>query len=78
MEQDRIAQGEEITPGYSLWGIGYQTTLKLDAFKANINFRIDNLFNTKYFNHTSFYRRLQIPEMGRNIQLSVKIPFGKS
>jgi len=78
MKQDRIAQGEEITPGYSLWGVGYQTLLKFGDFKANINFRIDNLFNTKYFNHTSFYRRLQIPEMGRNIQLSIKIPFGQS
>ncbi|SFC91226.1 iron complex outermembrane recepter protein [Zunongwangia mangrovi] len=78
MKQDRIAQGEDITPGYSLWGMGFQTKLKFDDFKANINFRIDNLFNTKYFNHTSFYRRLQIPEMGRNIQLSIKIPFGQS
>ena len=78
MQQDRIAQGEEITPGYSLWGVGYQTLLEFDGFKANINFRIDNLLNTKYFNHTSFYRRLQIPEMGRNIQLSIKIPFGQS
>ena len=75
MQQDRIAQGEEITPGYSLWGVGYQTLLEFDGFKANINFRIDNLLNTKYFNHTSFYRRLQIPEMGRNIQLSIKIPY---
>ena len=78
MKQDRIAQGEDITPGYSLWGMGFQTKLKFDDFQANINFRIDNLFNTKYFNHTSFYRRLQIPEMGRNIQLSIKIPFGQS
>ena len=78
MKQNRIAQGEDITPGYSLWGMGFQTKLKFDDFKAHINFRIDNLFNTKYFNHTSFYRRLQIPEMGRNIQLSIKIPFGQS
>ncbi|WBL24747.1 TonB-dependent receptor [Zunongwangia sp. HGR-M22] len=78
MEQDRIAQGEEITPGYGLWGLGLRSDLRFNKFLAKINLRVDNLFNKKYFNHTSFYRRLQIPEMGRNIQLSIKIPFGQS
>ncbi|MCH4823875.1 TonB-dependent receptor [Gramella lutea] len=76
MEQDRIAQGEEITPGYALWGLSWQNELKINNLKANINIRVDNLLNERYFNHTSFYRRLQIPEMGRNIQLNIKIPFG--
>lgn len=77
MEQDRIAQGEEITPGYAVWGLGWNSDFEFKKFKFNVNFRVDNLFNTKYFNHTSFYRRLQIPEMGRNVQVSFKIPFGK-
>jgi len=76
MEKDRIAQGELITPGYSLWGLEWQNEINLNGFRANINFRVDNLLNEQYFNHTSFYRRLQIPEMGRNIQLNIKIPFG--
>ena len=76
MDQDRIAQGELVTPGYALWGLGWQNEINLNGFKANINLRVDNLLNEQYFNHTSFYRRLQIPEMGRNIQLNIKIPFG--
>ncbi|MFV8281220.1 TonB-dependent receptor [Christiangramia marina] len=76
MEQNRIAQGELVTPGHALWGLGWQNEVNLNGFKANINFRVDNLLNERYFNHTSFYRRLQIPEMGRNIQLNIKIPFG--
>ncbi|MCP9198844.1 TonB-dependent receptor [Gramella sp. GC03-9] len=78
MEQDRIAQGEEITTGYALWGLGWQNRLNINGFKASVNLRVDNLLNERYFNHTSFYRRLQIPEMGRNIQLNIKIPFGGS
>lgn len=76
MQQDRIAQGEEVTPGNSLWGLGWQNEIKFKGYKANINLRVDNILNERYFNHTSFYRRLQIPEMGRNIQLNIKIPFG--
>ncbi|WP_299154207.1 TonB-dependent receptor [uncultured Christiangramia sp.] len=76
MEQDRIAQGELVTPGYALWGLGWQNKVNLNGFKAKINSRVDNLLNERYFNHTSYYRRLQIPEMGRNIQLNIKIPFG--
>ncbi|PKD21665.1 hypothetical protein APR41_01380 [Salegentibacter salinarum] len=73
-EQDRIAQNEEITPGYSIFGGGFRTNLKIGNFRASVNLQATNIFNTKYFNHTSFYRALEIPEMGRNIQLLVKIP----
>lgn len=73
-EQDRIAQNEEITPGYQIFGGGIRTNLNIKDFKATINLQATNIFNTKYFNHTNFYRALEIPEMGRNIQLMVKIP----
>ena len=73
-EQDRIAQNEEITPGYQIFGGGIRTNLEIRDFKATVNLQATNIFNTKYFNHTNFYRALEIPEMGRNIQLMVKIP----
>jgi len=74
LEQDRIAQNEEITPGYQIFGGGLRTNLELGDFKATVNLQATNILNTKYFNHTNFYRALEIPEMGRNIQLMVKIP----
>lgn len=74
--QERIAQGEEITPGYIIFGGGLSGTLSFGNFKASVNLTAHNIFNTSYFNHTSFYRALEIPEMGRNIQLMVRIPFG--
>ena len=73
-EQDRIAQNEEFTPGYQIFGGGIRTNLEIRDFKATVNLQATNIFNTKYFNHTNFYRALEIPEMGRNIQLMVKIP----
>ncbi|WP_424492385.1 TonB-dependent receptor [Salinimicrobium sp. GXAS 041] len=74
LEQDRIAQNEQITPGYMIFGGGLRTNLNLGDFKATVNLQATNIFNTKYFNHTNFYRALEIPEMGRNIQLMFKIP----
>lgn len=74
--QDRIAQGEEVTAGYAIFGGGLSSTLSLGRFKTDINLTAHNIFNTKYYNHTSFYRALEIPEMGRNIQLMIRIPFG--
>ncbi len=74
LEQDRIAQNEEVTPGYQIFGGGLRTNLNFGDFKATVNLQATNIFNTKYFNHTNFYRALEIPEMGRNIQLMVKIP----
>ena len=75
LEQDRIAQNEKVTPGYGLLGGGIRTNLDWSGFRATVNLQATNIFNTKYFNHTSFYRALEIPEMGRNIQLMLKIPF---
>jgi iron complex outermembrane recepter protein len=77
LEQDRIAQQEQITPGYQIFGGGIKTGLQLGNINADLNLRVSNLFNQKYFNHTNFYRALEIPEMGRNIQLMLRIPLNK-
>lgn len=74
LQQDRIAQNEEVTPGYQVFGGGLRTNLHLGGFHATLNLQASNIFNTEYYNHTSFYRALEIPEMGRNVQLLVKIP----
>ncbi|UUC46063.1 TonB-dependent receptor [Flavobacterium cerinum] len=78
LEQDRIAQNELITPGYSIFGGAVKSDIKLGSFLANVQLSVNNAFNTKYFNHNSYYRALEIPEMGRNIQLLIRIPFGKA
>lgn len=73
-KQNRTAQNEEETPGYAIFGGGARTNLKIGKFKASLNLQMVNLFDEKYFNHTNFYRALEIPEMGRNIQLMINIP----
>ena len=76
-QQDKIAQNEDITPSYFLVGIGGKTELKFNHFKANLSVQVSNLLNKNYYNHTSFYRALQLPEQARNIQVMLSVPFGK-
>lgn len=72
--QHRIARNEEITPGYDIWGVDVENEFSFGKTKFSISFQINNLFDTKYFNHLSFYRKLNIPEPGRNFQLLIKFP----
>lgn len=74
LDQERIAQNEKTTPGYQVFGGGVRTDVDVKGFKAELHLQAMNIFNTRYFKHTSFYRALEIPERGRNIQLLIKVP----
>jgi iron complex outermembrane receptor protein len=73
--QNRIARNEDISKGYSLFGLSINNNMHFGKTKLNVSFQIQNLLNTKYYNHLSYYRKLNIPEAGRNIQLILKFPF---
>ncbi len=73
--QDRIARNEERTPGTSLWNLSTQLHWRIGGRRVVTVMQIDNLFNRAFLNHLSFYRRLNIPEPGRNMQLIVRMPF---
>lgn len=75
-EQKNIAQNEDITKDYFVLGAGIKTELLIHNFKANLTVQANNILNKKYYNHTSFYRPLQLPEQARNIQIILGIPFG--
>jgi iron complex outermembrane recepter protein len=77
LRQNQLAKNEQSTPGYQIFGIGLKKSVKMGDNIVDLSLQAQNLFNTRYFNHISFYRKLEIPEPGRNIQLLVKIPFNK-
>ncbi|MEX0882033.1 MAG: TonB-dependent receptor [Cyclobacteriaceae bacterium] len=74
-DQNRVDRNERSTPGYGLLeaGIGWQVKVKNQPLKFQLTGQ--NLANTYYFNHLSRYRLLNLPEQGRNISFSLKIPF---
>jgi len=73
--QNNIAQNEQITQNYTTFGAGLSSTITFNKVKINAQLTATNLFNNKYYNHSSYYRAIQIPELGRNIQLILNIPF---
>lgn len=75
-EQKNIAQNEDITKDYFLLGFGAKTEIVFNNFKGTLSFQVSNVLNKKYYNHTSFYRALQLPEQARNFQVILNIPFG--
>lgn len=75
-KQERIAQGEEITPASFNVGAGIATTIHLSGVEARTTLGIINMLNATILNPMSFYRPLGIPELGRSVQLMIQIPFG--
>ncbi len=73
--QNRIVPPEKITPTYNVWGIAVGTSIKMKKNAMDFSLNVYNLLNQEYLNHTSFYRLIELPEQGRNIVLSIKIPF---
>lgn len=74
--QDRVAVGEEQTPGTSLFNFSAGMVYKVNRkWSIDMNMQVNNIFDTRYLNHMSLYRRLNIPEPGRNVQFFIRIPF---
>ncbi len=73
--QNNIVPPEERTDGYQLINIVFGGVIRLINQEANFSFQIQNLLNSKYFNHTSYYRLINVPEPGRNFVLNISIPF---
>lgn len=75
MDQTSVARNEAATPGAALWNISAYVHWHIRGKMFITLLQVDNIFNTSFMNHLSFYRKLNAPEPGRNIQLIVKIPF---
>ncbi len=73
--QTRIVAPEFITPSYQLLGFRAQADFSLFGQEFTSSLQIRNLLNTRYWNHTSLYRLMNLPEMGRNIQISLQYFF---
>ncbi|WP_131536569.1 TonB-dependent receptor [Pedobacter nototheniae] len=73
--QNNIVPPERKTESYNLFNIQAGTSVFIARQTANISFQVQNIFNTSYLNHTSFYRLIGLPEQGRNLVLSLRIPF---
>lgn len=72
--QHRIVPPERKTDGYGLVGVQAGAMLQWAGRSLHVSLQVQNLMNTRYLNHTSFYRLIGLPEASRNIVVSLKLP----
>ncbi len=73
--QNRVDRNENPTDGYVLLNFGLGTEFHIRRQQINFLFNIQNLLDTRYMNHLSRYRWLNLPEQGRNVSFSLVFPF---
>jgi len=73
--QDRPATEEESTDGYSLVDLAIGTTIPAGKQKILIELAANNIFDKKYIDHLSTLKEVNYFNPGRNIALSVSVPF---
>lgn len=73
--QNNTVPNELKTPEYFSFNINLRTDIKLYSKPIKFRFKVRNVFDSNYYDHISFYRRLRIPEPGRDFQLFINIPF---
>ncbi len=75
--QNRIVPPEKKTPAYHTINLSAGGILSLNKYPLSVSIQIHNLMNTKYFNHTSYYRIINVPEPGRNLIVNLQIPINR-
>jgi iron complex outermembrane receptor protein len=73
--QNRVDRNEKTTPGYETLDMRIAVEWKWRKMILESNAGVSNVFNSTYYNHTSNYRRLNLPEMGRNVFFQTFIKF---
>ncbi|MBA3900691.1 MAG: TonB-dependent receptor, partial [Bacteroidetes bacterium] len=70
--QNRVGEHEFSTPGYTLLGAGLSTAVKVKKSITEFNLSVNNLTNRVYFDHLAVTRPFGVPNIGRNVVLSLK------
>jgi iron complex outermembrane receptor protein len=72
--QNRVAKNEDATPGANLLHAGTALRIPIGGIRTTVSLSLRNLLDTRYYNHLSFYRKVEIPEPGRSFRLFIQIP----
>ncbi len=75
-KQDKLADDETVTNGYTIYECGVGANLKIKNQFVSFALNIHNIFDTKYIDHLSTLKEVNFFNSGRNISLSIKVPFG--
>jgi iron complex outermembrane receptor protein len=80
--QNEIVPPENATAGYVLFNAAAGRAFAFNAgllhatpVQMRISLQVNNLMNRKYYDHTSFYRLIDVPEAGRNFSIMLGFNF---
>jgi iron complex outermembrane receptor protein len=74
-DQNNTALDETTTKGYTLFDLSIGGKIKIENQFMYVSISGNNLFDTKYIDHLSTLKEVGLFNPGRNIVLSLKIPF---
>lgn len=70
--QNQIVPPEKSTPGHVLVNVSAGKDFAVGNTTLRLNLRVQNLLNTKYYDHTSYYRLIDLPEPGCDVFLMLE------
>ncbi len=74
--QDHPSLYETSTDEYTLCDAGINSGLRVCNQLVNLGLSVNNIFDTKYYDHLSTLKAVNIYNPGRNISLTLTIHFG--
>ena len=74
--QNHPSEFETSTGGYTLLNLGFGADIAVKNQYFSVGLFFNNLLNKVYIDHLSTLKDLGLKNMGRNVSVSVKIPFG--
>ena len=74
--QDEVVPPEKPTGGYWTLNLSAGKLFQLKGSTVlSVALHADNLLNRRYYDHTSYYRLIDVPEPGRNVSLMLGVEF---
>ena len=73
--QNEIVPPEKPTDGYWTLNLSAGKDFLMGSTTCHVTLHADNLLNRRYYDHTSYYRLIDVPEPGRNVSLMVGLEF---
>ena len=73
--QNKTAPDETATAGYTLFDAGLSASFNAGSQHVIVSLSANNVFDQKYVDHLSTLKEVNLFDPGRNITLSVKVPF---
>ncbi len=73
--QKRVCHNEDETAGYNLLNVGGKVEFPMRASKLTLIVGAHNLLNTFYLNHLNFYRKIDLPEAGLDVQTTIRFTY---